>query len=68
MLVLHLAPQLGQADLLVIFGSAGGIGEQFVGLLDLLELVLGFIAQGFILDLVGMTFQHEFPMGRLDFG
>lgn len=68
MLVLHLATQLGQADLLVIFGSAGGIGEQFVGLLDPLKLVLGLIAKGFVFDLVGMALQHEFPMGRLDFG
>ena len=67
LLLFHLAPQLRQTDLLVIFGSTGFVGKQFVGVLDFLEFILGFISQGFVFDLVGMAFEHEFPMGGFDF-
>ena len=68
LLLFHLAPQLCQTDLLVIFGATGVIGKQLVGVLDFLELILGLVSQRFVFDLVGMAFQHEFPMGGFDFG
>lgn len=68
LLLLHLPTQFGQADLLVVFGSTRGIGQQLVGMLDALELILGVVAKGVVFDLVGMALEHEFAMGGFDLG
>ena len=56
--------QLGQTDAIVITRSFDRIAEQFIGLLDLLELILALFPQGFVLDTIGVMFEDEFPMGR----
>src|SRR5690606_31102067 len=50
---------------LVIDGPLGGVGEYFVGLLDLLELLLGLGIAGIA---VGMQLHGEAPVGLLDVG
>jgi hypothetical protein len=57
-----------KSDLVIVFLSLLFVAEEFVGLLDLLELVLLLCLQSRVLDLVGMAFEDKLSVGRSDLG
>jgi hypothetical protein len=64
----HVSPKLGQLALGVISGASVLLSDDFVGGLDLVELIRSDLFLRGILDLVGVEFKNEFAIGCLDDG
>ena len=53
-----------KSNLVIVFLSLLFVAEEFVSLLDLLELVLLLSLQSRVLDLVGMAFEDKLSMSN----
>lgn len=64
----HIPPKLGQFALRIISSASVLLSDDFIGGLDLVELIRGDLFLRGILDFVGVEFKNEFAVGCLDGG